>query len=111
MLNLMQVLLLTFLGAVGSYNFKLATLQSPTIRQLPFQKELYIGAAFYLLSIVIYILALKNIMLSVLLPETSLTYVWSMAFAFIFLKERITKSKIIGAVLIVLGFVIIATSV
>lgn len=108
MLDFLPVLLLTLLGAIGSYNFKLATTRSTSIPRILLRKELYIGGAFYLASILMYIISLRTFDLSVLLPETALTYVWSMALSFLLLKEKITGNKIAGAVLILTGFVVIS---
>lgn len=108
MLSFLPVLLLTFLGAIGSYNFKLATNRSTSIPRILLRKELYIGSVFYLASILMYIISLRTFDLSVLLPQTAITYIWSMALSFILLKEKITSKKIAGAMLIFMGFVVLS---
>ncbi len=45
--------------------------------------------------------------LSVLYPVNSLTYIWSCVFASAFLKEKMTKLRWLGVLLIVIGVVLI----
>jgi uncharacterized membrane protein len=40
---------------------------------------------------------------SVVLPLTSITYIWTMLVSYLFLKEKITARKIAGVCLIVIG--------
>ena len=50
---------------------------------------IYIGGLLYLSTVVINIILLKYLDYTVVLPFTSLTYVWSALLAFLFLKEKI----------------------
>ena len=45
---------------------------------------------------------------SVILPLTSLTYIWTMVLSYFILKERITVKKIAGVCLILVGAIIIS---
>lgn len=42
------------------------------------------------------------------LPLTSITYIWTLVISYKFLKEKITFKKIIGIILIIVGAIIIA---
>ena len=44
---------------------------------------------------------------SVVLPLTSITYIWTMLVSFLFLKEHISVKQIIGVSMIVVGAVLI----
>ena len=104
------ILIITILGAFGSFYFKIAALQSKSLVRTILMKELYIGGVLYLASIFLYILTLKDTPLSILLPQTALTYVWSMTLSFTILKEKISRYKIIGASLIFLGAIVVSLS-
>jgi len=41
------------------------------------------------------------------LPLTSITYIWTMLVSYLALKEKITKNKIIGVILICVGAVLL----
>ena len=68
----------------------------------------YLGGFLYLISAILNIYILKFLDYSVVLPLTSITYIWTFGLSYCFLKEGITQKKIIGIVLIVLGSIIIA---
>ena len=110
LIKTITILVITVLGAFGSFYFKIAALRSKSLVGTILMKELYIGGVLYLVSILLYILALKDTPLSILLPQTALTYVWSMTLSFTILKEKISRYKIIGAGLILLGSIIVAAS-
>lgn len=96
------LLVMTFLGSVASLFLKKATEAGGYILMLK-SRDLYIGGFLYLASAVLNILVLKVLDYSVVLPLTSLTYIWTMILSDLILKEDISKKKIIGVFLIVLG--------
>ena len=67
--------------------------------------NLYIGGALYLASAVANIIVLKKMEYSIVLPLTSITYIWTMILSYMILKEKITKKKIGGVILILIGAV------
>lgn len=64
---------------------------------------IYIGGLLYLSTVVINIILLKYLDYTVVLPFTSLTYVWSALLAFLFLKEKIYLKQMVGLTMIVCG--------
>jgi drug/metabolite transporter (DMT)-like permease len=68
---------------------------------------LYLGAFLYIIAAVLNIIVLKYYNYSLVLPLTSITYIWTMLVSYIFLKEKITKNKIIGVLLICVGAVLL----
>ena len=72
-----------------------------------FDLNFYVGGFLYFLSALINIYLLKSYDYTLILPMTSLTYVWSLIIAKLFLNENINARKIIGMVLIVLGVVLL----
>ena len=69
--------------------------------------NLYVGGFLYLLSAVINIWVLKWLDYSVVLPLTSLTYIWTMVLAYLILKEKITRGKFIGNLIIIVILILI----
>jgi drug/metabolite transporter (DMT)-like permease len=97
---------MTVMGSVAALFFKRASL-SGSLSHLLLNVNLYIGGGIYLVSAVICIIALRYLEYSVVLPITSLTYVWTLIIAGIFLKEKVTKRKVMGLVFIVCGAALI----
>ncbi|WP_246627663.1 EamA family transporter [Paenibacillus solanacearum] len=98
------------MGAFGGYFVKKATLTSDGIIGLIKSKFIYIGAILYFLSALLNIFALKMFPYTVVLPITSITYVWSLLISSVFLNEKITVGKVIGVLLIFSGCVCIGVS-
>ena len=96
------LLLMTFFGAAGSLFFKKAAAHN-RLTGLVTDAHLYIGGFLYLAAAALNIIVLQKMDYSIVLPLTSLTYIWTMAIAAVVLKERLTKRKICGVLLIVIG--------
>lgn len=103
------ILSMTLLGSFGGFCFKKST-SGNTMLSILKSKFLYIGGFLYVSSAVINIYALKYMPLSVVMPLSSITYIWSMIISRITLHEKITKLKIIGLVLILIGAVFVGLS-
>ena len=101
------LVIMTFLGAVASLFLKKAS-SSKSILDLIKNKNIYIGGFLYLSSAILNIYLLKFLDYSVVLPMTSITYIWTMVLSYFILKEKISKKKIIGVISIILGVVCIA---
>ena len=100
------------LGALASYFFKKATarLEGPGIIAVLREKPLWIGGLLYLIAAANNIFLLGYLDYSVLLPMSSITYIWTMIFANKLLGEKITGKKIIGVIAIVVGAAMLAYS-
>ncbi|MGP1608505.1 MAG: EamA family transporter [Clostridium sp.] len=71
---------------------------------------LYYGGILYILAAILNIFVLKYLEYSIVLPLTAITYIWTMLISKIYLKEKITKLKILGIILIVIGSYLITIS-
>ena len=100
------LVLMTFLGSVAAFFLKKAS-SFKTVTELLSSYNLYIGASLYLSSAIINIVLLKHMNYSVVLPLTSITYVWTMIIAHFFLGEHIGVRKFIGLALIITGCICI----
>ncbi len=103
----------TLLGAFASYNFKGASvsvngINKQTIAALSRNKVFIIGVILYLIAAANNIFLLRYIDYSILLPLSSITYIWTMIIANKLLGEIITKRKILGVAAIIIGAVLLA---
>ena len=101
------LILMTFMGSIASLFLKRAS-GSDGIKNMLLNPNLYIGGMLYLLSAVLNIWILRFLDYSVVLPLTSLTYVWTMIISYLVLKEKITFKKIAGVLLVLVGAIIVS---
>ena len=101
------LVVMTFLGATASLFLKKAS-GSEGILALMQNVNFYLGGMLYLLAAVLNIYILKFLEYSVVLPLTSLTYIWTMALSYFVLKETITGRKMLGVALILAGAVVVS---
>ena len=101
------LLIMTMFGSVASLFLKKASGLNSLIDMLK-NINLYIGGFLYVSSAVLNIWLLKILDYSVILPLTSLTYIWTMILSYFILKEKITVKKIVGVCLILVGAIIIS---
>ena len=100
------ILLMTWMGTIASVFFKKAS-GSSGLKSLITNKYLWIGGLIYVGSAVLNIIVLRYLDYSVVLPLTSITYIWTMLVSFLVLKEHISVRQILGVSLIVIGAVLI----
>lgn len=101
------LLIMTFIGSVASLFLKKAS-GSDSIVGLMKNVNLYIGGFLYLISAVLNIWILRFLDYSVVLPLTSLTYIWTMILSYMILEEKITKKKTTGVILILIGAICVS---
>ena len=107
MLYYFLIFVMTFLGSVASLFLKKAS-SSVEISILLKNWNLYAGGVLYVISALINIYVLKFLPYSVVLPLTSITYIWTMLLSYIFLKEKVHSKKIIGVFVILFGAILVA---
>lgn len=98
---------MTLLGAFASLFLKKASSCGGACRFFT-SLNFYIGGILYLASAVLNIIILRRLDYSLVLPLTSVTYVWTMIISYLILHEHISKKKINGVILIIIGAVIIS---
>lgn len=106
-LYFVTLIIMTILGSVASLFLKKASGADGIISMIK-NVNLYIGGFLYLASAVLNIWILRYLDYSVVLPLTSLTYIWTMVLSYLILKEKITGKKIVGVVLILFGAVCVS---
>lgn len=98
---------MTIIGAVASLFLKKAS-GFKNLKQLIVDRNLYLGGILYFLSALLNIYILSFLEYSIVLPLTSITYIWTMILSYFVFREKITVKKIIGLGCIFVGAVLIA---
>ena len=101
------ILAMTLMGAIASIFLKRASSSENFIKML-MNMNLYMGGGLYVASALLNIVVLRYLNYSVVLPLTSVTYIWTMVLSYMVLKEKISKKKIIGVICIIIGAVCVA---
>jgi drug/metabolite transporter (DMT)-like permease len=109
-----KILLLTalaaFIGSIGQLEFKQgANNLQFDIKLLLTNYHLIAGLVVYALSTVLYVYALNKENLSLLYPIIATSYIWTLIFSKIFLKEPVGLTSWAGVFFILLGVALIAT--
>jgi len=99
----------TMCGALGGFFFKKAV-NVPKIWMAITKPQLYIGGTVYVLSAVLNIIVLRYLPYSVTLPLMAITYIWTLLISAKLLGEKITRRKVAGVVLVLLGAVLLSFS-
>jgi len=98
------VFLMSITAALGGFFLKLGS-KSFGVR-LP-DRKLILGAFFYVVSTVLFIIALRGGPVSVIFPLTSLSYVWICLLSQRFLNEKMNKIKWTGIAVIIFGVTLV----
>ena len=107
MIYYLLLVLMSLLGSVASIFLKKASSFS-NLTELVTNKNLYAGAFLYVASAIIHIIVLAHIDYSIVLPLTSITYVWTVFLSPFFVGEKITAKKVIGVSLVFIGAIFVA---
>lgn len=110
MINIVCYVLIILMSAFGGFAglFLKKASSSHGIKTILSNFNLYIGGFLYLMGAFINIYVLKYLDYSIVLPLTSITYIWTMIISYFKLNEKITGKKIIGILCIFVGAVFIA---
>jgi len=105
------VLASVFNGAAPSFLKRgLNSIKKFSLRRIIFSGDIILGVAFYIISVIISIPALKFGEISVLYPILSLIYIWACLISVKLLGEKMNKLKWLGIALIIIGSSIIGVT-
>ena len=107
MLLYLLLIVMTLLGAFGALYLKKATTAAKSLFGLLKVWQFYLGGFLYFASAILNIYLLRYLDYSVVLPLTSITYIWTLLIARVDLKEQISGFQVLGIVCIVAGAVMI----
>ncbi|WBW99204.1 EamA family transporter [Oceanirhabdus sp. W0125-5] len=105
------IIINTLLGAIGGLLIKISSCKENSQRTLIewiLSKEFILGTFFYVIAIIMNIILLKHIQYIVFIACLSLTYVWTLFLSNIYLKEKITRKKLLAISLIIIGTIIVS---
>lgn len=104
-----QLLLKAGTNAVGHFDFQLDNLL-PVGLKLAFQPYIMSGVACYVVSLVVWIMALSRVPVSIAYPMLSIGYVINAFVAWQWFGEPLSAQKLLGIGFIVLGVYVVARS-
>jgi len=100
------VLVGSLIGSLGAIFLKSgANSLSRDWKSIAFNWKLAVGVATYLLSSVLFVKGMSNGELSVLFPMVSVGYICTLVWSRLFFNEQITRAKLAGVGLILVGIV------
>lgn len=103
-LQILIIFIMTCMGSLGAICLKKSTFaQTNGIKDLLKNKWIYFGLGLYAGGAILNVLVLSIQDYSVVLPLTSITYIWTAVFSALFYKEKITLLKVIAIALITMG--------
>lgn len=98
-----MVLIATVFGAYGSLYLKLGSAKLTLSLQMIYNKSLWSGGILYLVSSIIFIIALRGGELSVLYPLVASSYIWVCLLSVKKLNEKMNRFKWLGILFIIAG--------
>ncbi len=101
--SMLLVFAASVVGSFGAVFLKLGSAHVDGTISGFLNRDLFFGVSLFLGSSVFYALGIRGGQLSVLYPMVSLGYIWTIIWSKLFFKEEITKQKIMGLVLILVG--------
>jgi multidrug transporter EmrE-like cation transporter len=100
------VLVASVIGSAGAVFLKSGAMNlQPNVSSIVFNWRLALGIVTYMLSSVLFVKGMSNGELSVLFPMVSLGYICTLAWSRLFFQEVITRAKVMGIGLILVGIV------
>jgi multidrug transporter EmrE-like cation transporter len=104
-----QLLLKAGTNAVGKFEFAAANAVSVGLK-LAVEPHILGGIACYVISVVVWILALSRVEVSIAYPMLSIGYVVNAVAAYYLFGEAVTATRLVGIGIIILGVFIVARS-
>lgn len=103
------VLVASVIGSAGAVFLKSGAMNlQPNVSSIVFNWRLALGIVTYMLSSVLFVKGMSNGELSVLFPMVSLGYICTLAWSRLFFQEVITRAKVMGIGLILLGIIFLS---
>lgn len=97
------VFLMTFIGSLGAVFFKKSTENMRGVFSLLRQPSFYLGGFLYVSAAMLNVVLLRVMDYTVLYPMSAVSYIWSVIISCCFLGETITKKRVIGLALVIVG--------
>jgi len=104
-----QLLLKAGTNAVGRFEFSAAN-ALPVGLKLAFEPHILGGIACYVVSVVIWIMALSRVEVSIAYPMLSIGYILNALAAWYLFGEAVTPTRLVGIGIIIVGVYVVARS-
>lgn len=104
-----QLLLKAGTNAVGNFAFSIPNI-APVGWKLATEPHIIGGIGCYVVSVVVWILALSRVEVSIAYPMLSIGYVVNAIAAWYLFGEAVTPTRLVGIAIIILGVFIVARS-
>ncbi|HQR52735.1 MAG TPA: SMR family transporter [Burkholderiales bacterium] len=104
-----QLLLKAGTNSVGTFDFSLAN-AVPVGWQLATEPHIVGGLACYVVSVVVWIMALSRVEVSIAYPMLSVGYVVNALAAWYLFGEAVTPTRLAGIAIIIVGVFVVARS-
>ncbi len=104
-----QLLLKAGTNSVGSFDYSVANI-GPIGMRLAVEPHILAGLACYVVSVIVWILALSRVEVSIAYPMLSIGYAINALAAWYLLGEAVTPMRLFGIGIIILGCFIVARS-
>jgi multidrug transporter EmrE-like cation transporter len=104
-----QLLLKAGTNAIGHFEFSAAS-ALPVGLKLAIEPHILGGIVCYVISVVVWILALSRVEVSVAYPMLSIGYVLNAVAAYYLLGEAVTITRLVGIGIIIVGVFVVARS-
>ena len=108
MIIFITLLLMGFFASVASFFLKKSTSGGLSIKGLILNPYFYLGGGLYVLSALLNLYLLKQLPYSIVVP---LTYIWTLGISYRFLGESVTRQKLLGIALILIGVSLMAVTI
>jgi drug/metabolite transporter (DMT)-like permease len=104
--SIVLVLIASVIGSAGAVFLKSGAMNlQSNLSSIVFNWKLALGIVTYMLSSVLFVKGMSNGELSILFPMVSLGYICTLAWSRLFFHEVITRAKVMGIGLILVGIV------
>ncbi|MBC7766184.1 MAG: EamA family transporter [Hyphomonadaceae bacterium] len=101
------LIVMTIMGSFASLFLKKAS-SSQSVKAMILNVNIYLGGGLYFLSALLNIYVLKYLDYTIVLPLTSITYIWTLILSYVVLKEKISVKKMLCVFGIIVGAALVA---
>ena len=104
-----QLLLKSGVRQLGHFEFSMSNVW-PVGSALATNFPILVGLSFYLVSVVVWILALSRVEVSMAYPMLSIGYIVNAGLAWYLFQEAVGPQRLVGIAVIIVGVIIVARS-
>lgn len=105
---MIYVLIASFIGSFGAVFLKLGAAKvERNVASLVMNPRLAAGISMFCLSSMFFVLGVQRGELSVLYPMVATGYIWTLLWSKLFFDESLTRAKVMGLALILVGITLI----